>query len=519
MRQILAADYEQIHLLPPSVEDWVGPEHPARFVREFVAALDLKELGLDTLKRDEGGVTYEPGLLLSVWLYGYLRRVRSTRALERACREEMGFVWLSGNHRPDHHALWRFWDRHREGLRALFRQSVKVAVDLKLVGLVAQALDGTKIMAACSGRGGFDRAHLEKLLARLDAELTEREAEIARAGEHASAAGLPAELRRAQTLREQVRSALQRVQSGETKHAHPLEPDAARMGCDGRNRFAYNAQAVVDTRAQIIVANDLTNQAADTAQLAPMLEEAASVREQIGADAKPATLADGGYAGGAQLEAAARAGHDVLTPLPSASKDDTDPYHASHFHHDPERKIVTCPQGRELPFQRVRVRDGHRLEVYRSAQVCKDCPARSLCTSDRHGRTIDIGPGHARIEALRQRWRQPGTAEYYELRAPTVEPVFAQVKHQMGFRRWTLRGLEKVRAQWAMLCTTWNLQVIYRRWRESRGGDAPRTPPTSPPRPTPVPRRSRAFGAASFRLPSSFLRFTSFTSFPSLSAA
>lgn len=65
MRQILAADYEQIHLLPASVEDWVGPEHPARFVREFVGALDLKGLGLDTLKRDEGGATYEPGRALA----------------------------------------------------------------------------------------------------------------------------------------------------------------------------------------------------------------------------------------------------------------------------------------------------------------------------------------------------------------------------------------------------------------------------------------------------------------------
>ena len=306
------------------------------------------------------------------------------------------------------------------------------------------------------------------------------------------------------------------MQNGETKHAHPLEPDAARMGCDGRNRFAYNAQAVVDTRAQIIVATDLVNQAADAAQLAPMLEEAASVREQIGADAKPATLADGGYASGAQLEAAARAGHEVLTPLPSACKDDTDPYHAAHFRHDPERKVVTCPQGRELPLQRVRQRGGHRLEVYRSAQVCKDCPVREHCTSDRHGRTIDIGPGHARIEALRERWRRPGTAEYYQLRSATVEPVFAQVKQQMGFRRWTLRGLENVRVQWAMLCTSWNLQVIYRRWREGRGGAAPRTPHTVPPRPTPAPRRSRPFRAVSYRLPSPLLRFPSFAT---LSAA
>lgn len=491
MRQILAADYDQIHLLPPSVEDWVGPEHPARFVREFVDALDLKALGLDTLKRDEGGVTYEPALLLSVWLYGYLRRVRSTRAVERACREEMGFVWLSGNHRPDHNALWRFWDAHREGLRVLFRQSVKVAFQLDLLGLVTQALDGTKIMAASSGRGGFDQKHLEKLLARLDPELTEREAEIARAGEAAVAAGLPAELHRAQTLRDQVRRALERVRAGEAKHAHPLEPDAARMECDGRNRFGYNAQAVVDSKAQVIVATELTQAPHDAAQLTPMLAQAQALRAEIGTAAQPTTLADGGYASGAQLAAAAQAGHDVLTPLPSACKDDSDPYHAAHFRHDPQRRVVLCPQGRALPFQRLRERRTHTVEVYRSAQVCKDCPVRSLCTTDRHGRTIDIRPGHAQIEALRQRWKTPGTAAAYACRAATVEPVFAQVKQQMGFRRWTVRGLDKVRSQWAMLCTTWNLQVIYRHWR---GGS------NRPSSPTPRPSAPRSPGARAHRI-------------------
>ncbi|HWA27306.1 MAG TPA: IS1182 family transposase [Lacunisphaera sp.] len=489
MRQILAADYDQIHLLPPCVEDWVGPEHPARFVREFVAALDLKALGLDTLKREEGGLSYEPALLLSVWLYGYLRRVRSTRAVERACREEMGFVWLSGNHRPDHNALWRFWDAHREGLRTLFRQSVKVAFQLDLLGLAVQALDGTKIMAACRGRGGCDEKDLAELLAQLDTELTEREAEIARAGAAASAAGLPVGLHRAQTLRTKVRDALDRVRSGQTKHAHPLEPDAARMECDGRNRFGYNAQALVDAKAQVIVAAALTNAPTDTAQLTPLLAQATALRAEIGAQAQPATVADGGYASGAQLAAAAEAGHEVLTPLPSASKDDSHPYHSAHFRHDPQRRIVVCPQGRELPLLRVREHRGHQIEVYRSAKVCKDCPVRSLCTTSRHGRSIDLGPGHAHLEALRARWKKPGTAEYYELRAATVEPVFAQVKQQMGFRRWTVRGLEKAGIQWAMLCTTWNLQVIYRRWR------GPNSSPSGPVPPQNAPRADRALAA------------------------
>ena len=463
MRQVLGVDYDQMLLMAPTVEEWIGSNHPARFIREFVAALDLKEMELDTLAREQGGVAYEPALLLQAWLYGYYRKIRSTRGLEAACRDEMGFVWLTGNRRPDHHALWRYWSEHEKQIERLFKRSVRVAIDLKLVGMAVQAIDGTKIQAACSGRGGFDRVQLEKLLMTLDQQIEERARQIAAAGNE-GAAVLPEELAGPVQLRDQVRAALQRVKAGETRHAHPLEPDAARMGCEGRNRFSYNAQAVVDAHAQIIVASEVTNAATDAAQLTPMLEEArANVPE-----AQPTSLADGGYANAEQLSAAQRAGHEVVTPPPSGWRDTSNPYHAAHFRHDPARGVVVCPQGRELPLHRVREKDGRRVEVYRKASVCKGCPVRDQCTRDRHGRSIDIQPGYAAVVATHARWQQPQTAELYGLRAPTIEPVFAQIKQQMGFRRWTVRGLEKVRAQWAMLATAWNLRVIYRHWRDDR---------------------------------------------------
>jgi len=459
MRQVLVADYDQVMLLPAVVEDWVGAKHPARFIREFVGALDLKELGLDTLDREQGGVAYEPALLLQAWLYGYYRKVRSTRQIEAACQEDMGFVWLTGNHRPDHNALWRFWTVQRKQIDRLFKQSARVAVDLDLVGFAVQAVDGTKIMAACSGRGGFDQAQLEELLQRLDEQVGEREKQIEQAGNEGAPA-LPSELERTVQLREKVRSALARVTAAETRHIHPLEPDAARMECDGRNRFGYNAQAVVDAKQQIIVATDVCNAPNDTKQLLPMVTAAQAQQPQ----ASPTLLADGGYANAAQLQAVQRAGHDVVTPPPSAWRHSNHPYHAAHFRHEPERHVVVCPQGRELPLHHLRRKSVGLVEVYRSAKVCRDCPVRSLCTKDRHGRSIDIQPGYAAVVACHDRWQQRATAVLYQRRAPTIEPVFAQIKQQMGFRRWTVRGLQNVRAQWALLATTWNLRVIFRHW-------------------------------------------------------
>lgn len=497
MRQVLAAEYDQILLLPPVMDDWIDEDHPARFVREFVRALDLRQLQLDTINREEGGVTYEPALLLSAWLYGYMRRIRSTRALERACREEMGLVWLTGNHRPDHNALWRFWNAHREKVGGLYRQTVRVAVDMKLVGFVVQALDGTKIQAAATGRGSYNRAHLQKLLAELDEEISRQEQQIEAAGAEPEPSA-QARLSKA-SLREQVRAALARVEGGETRHVQPTEPEASRMECDGRNRFGYNAQAMVDTKAQIIVANEVTNAVSDHQQLNSMITQAQALREELGIEAAPTTLADGGYATNVQLGAAADAGHEVVVALPGSAKDVSNPYHAAHFRHDPQRQVVVCPEGRELPLQRVRMRDGRRVEVYRSAAVCRDCPVRAHCTKDRHGRTIDIAPGHAALVTMRERWREGSTTELYGLRAATVEPVFAQIKEQMGFRRWTVRGLTNVRAQWSWLCAAKNLKTIYRHWRDGRADRAEPNvqPPPNSPRPCGTrPAGRSALGAA-----------------------
>lgn len=126
-REILP-DYETRFLFPPSLEDWVGPDHPARFIREFVDALDLDELGLSeeqNSRREDstGRPHYAVTLLLKVWLYGYMYRIRSSRVLETACRDLLPLVWLAGTHRPDHNTLWRFWNRYRTTIREVFLQS------------------------------------------------------------------------------------------------------------------------------------------------------------------------------------------------------------------------------------------------------------------------------------------------------------------------------------------------------------------------------------------------------------
>ncbi len=473
------ADFDQLHILPPSIEDWVGPTHPARFICCFVESLDLMDLGIEV--RDFGTAgrpPFAPALLLRLWLYGYFKKIRSSRKLEEACRNDLGFIWLCGNQVPDHNTLWRFWSQHQKAIRNLFKQSVTTSCEMGLVGLTLQAVDGTKIQAAAHAGKKYDKEDLAKRIERLDEQIKVLEEEIERsqAGDEQPSAELPKELEKKEVLKKAMQEAIETLDTNPTvKHIHPLEPEARRVKANtGGKPFGYNAQAVVDSENQIVVAADAVNEATDLRQLTPMLDQAAenlaTYQQEQENDGKPASqpvsLGDAGYPSAEQIGLAEEAGHEVVMPLPpqSVNKKDEE-YHASNFVYDAEADVVTCPQGQSLPFRRERVKEGVPVSVYRGApSTCKNCPAFGACTKDRHGRTIDISPWNASVERHKEKMNKEENKELLKQRAGIVEPVFGQIKKNGEFWRWTFKGLEKVRTQWMMLCTSWNLKVMYRHW-------------------------------------------------------
>jgi transposase len=463
------------------VEDWVGPDHPARFVREFVDGIEMKALGFEQPAEGvEGRPAYSPKLLLRAWIYGYLKKTRSSRKLEEACQEQMGFVWLCGGLRPDHNTLWRFWKANRLTLRKLFKQTVQVAAKLEMVGFVAQAVDGTKIQALCSSRRKCDEASLKRWLEDLDEQVEkqveEHEAKLLESGQEVpfGPVNLPESLRDSSALREQVRGALEQVQAGEAKAINPKEPDARK----GKKGFGYNAQAVVDDKSQILVASEVVQDLNDTQLLDPMLDLA----ERTGEKACETSLADGGYSSGEQLDRAQGKNREVIMPLPPSSRNpDDNPYHISKFVYDEQADEVVCPQQRRLPFKSNAINKGVNYRTYRSAAACRDCPVRCECTKSRSGREIGLSEWAPAIERQRRKMDTQAARIAYRRRAPLIESVFGWIKEVDGLRRWSFRGLESVRTQWAMLCSARNLWKIYAVWKRGKrrsafphSGSAPR---------------------------------------------
>lgn len=473
MAHLLAPDYGQQFLFPPALEDWVPADHPVRFLREFVEQLDLPALHFVIPAADQGRPPYAPSLLLKIWLYGYYHRIRSTRRLEAACREVLPLVWLCGLLTPDHNSLWRFWRDNKTALRAVFKQSVQLAVHTGAVGLALQALDGTKIQAAASTATGWNKERMEKLLAALDAALDDTElkivAENADLPTPAPAVSLPACLAERQALRQQIQKGLAQLAADGRAHYHPVEPEARRMKLRGHTRYAYNAQAVADEKEGVIVACEVTRHENDGGQLAPLTEQA---QENLGVAARQTvTVADPGYGTGADVAAAAERELNVLVSPAEGTPAGDHPYAAQHFTYEPAAHSVTCPRGQRLDYEGSTTKKGMVAQRFRCH--CRDCPVRAQCTSDPKGRQIEVWPHTPAVQAMRQRLKDEGARRQLAQRREIIERRFGQIKQHDGFRRWTGWGLENVRTQWALLCTALNLRVLYGRWRAGRGGAGP----------------------------------------------
>ena len=464
---------EQSWLFPPTLDELLGAEHPARFVAEFVDALDRTqwtEMGVSIEGEALGAPAYHPRALLSVWLYGFMTGVRSSRKLEAACRDQIPYLWLTGWQHPDHNTLWRFYQAHRGAMRTLMKCSVGTAVEMGLVDLAVQAVDGTKIQGNASRNRTYDARGLQKLLDRAEAAIAELEAQN-ESGNDPPPPKLPEQLQRARGLKDQVRAAMDRL-ANETGVVRVNLTDGDTELMKGRNGVlaGYNAQSVVSPvnpalgKGMLITAAEVVNKASDSAQLIPMLE----MSEEMTGVRVPVTLADGGYHTAANLREGDRRG-DTLVMTERYHPGVQGPYFKDRFVHDATTDSYVCPEGQRLPFRGIRKANGRisgPFRLYRAPRaVCRACPAFGVCTKDKHaGRALWIGPVDTLIRKHRQWMATEQAQRLYDRRKGLSEPVFGILKEQMAGRRFLLRGLPNVRAEFRLLATAFNLRTLWRYW-------------------------------------------------------
>lgn len=462
----MKADYGEILLFPPALEDWVGANHPARFLRELVEELDLERLGFWQSPGSEGRPHYGNRLLLKAWLWSYLNRIRSSRQLEKACRENISLIWLLGKKEPDHNTLWRFWRRNQEGIRELFRELVRIADRAGLVGMVLHAVDGTKIQAVASISGADHLGSLERERDELDVWIEQVERQIKEnEKQERGSYRLPQELEDREALRGRIQEAIEQLKGEKRKSRNRHEPEARMMPCEGRKRFGYNAQSVVDEASGLMVAEQVVDQPCDQGLLVGMLEES---EKNLGRTAQD-TVADKGYRSEQQIGEAAEKGYSVLVNLYDTEGERAGPYHVSRFEYQEEKDGWICPQGQFLSYERTaRARRGRQLQRIYRCHHASQCPVAGQCTKDKRGRKVSLTRYHEALVQQRRRQAQTENRVKLKKRKWIVERAFAEIKQHLGFRRWDYRGLDAAQTEWAFVCTVFNLKRLHSHWLDQK---------------------------------------------------
>lgn len=433
---------DQQFLLPPSMREWLPKGHPAYILSDVVDEMDLSRIYASYEDEARGYPPYHPRMMVKVLICAYCVGVYASRRIEQRLQTDLAFRFLSGNSQPDFRTLSAFRRRHLQAFKHLFKKVLQICRGAGLVKLGNLALDGTKIKANASKHKAMSYQRMVEEEQRLAAEIEALvhkaqeadEAEDREWGPGRRADEVPKELAFREQRLARIRAAKGALEAEARRQAAPpsegerpsLDPNGGGKGGKGRRKGSagtpkakaqrnftdpesrilkgsdkqflqgYNAQAVVDAETQMIIAAEVTNQAADAPHVEPMVQQ---VQQNTGCNPKR-WLADAGYYSEANVRFLQAQGIDPYIP----------PDKKRHR----QRRVGRAPRGR----------------------IPKDATL-----TDRMRRKLLTKKG----------------LRYYLKREQSVEPVFGQIKQARGFRQFLLRGLEQVRGEWYLVCLAHNL--------------------------------------------------------------
>jgi transposase len=469
MAYIRGVPRAQAMLLPECVEDFVGLENPVRVIDAFVDGLDLAKLGFPLVDEGlPGAPSYDPKVLLKLFVYGYLNRLRSSRELERATYRNLEVIWLLRRLTPDHWTINAFRRAHRTRFQGVFRQFNLLCGALELFGKELVAIDGTFLKAVNNPTRNFTKAKVEKILQEIDErterylatlETADKEAEGQALGgvggaEAAPAKPLRAQLEQLQKERQEYADLLAELSAEPGQQLSLTDPESRLLHKGKESVVGYNAQIAVDGANHLIAAQEVTRDPNDTQQLAPMAEAACAA---LGV-ASIVALGDGGFYNLEQLQRCAAQGIETYVPAPRPARVAGDgTYPDTSFRYDAETDRFHCPQGQELPRHKDTKKEGGVYKVYYHASACRDCPVREACTSGDY-RRISVHEHAETATATRARMKQ--RPEIFARRQGLVEHCFGTLKFWMGHRAFLTRGLEMVRGEFSLSCLGYNLRRV-----------------------------------------------------------
>lgn len=454
MKYIQGEDRNQISIFPISLDDSIPFDNEVRVIDAFVDNLNLKDFGFDICQVENGRPAYHPADLLKLYIYGYLNKIRSSRALEKECTRNIEMIWLLKSLKPDHNTISNFRKNNPKAIKKVFRETVRIAKYFNLIGGVIIAGDSTKLRAQNSKKNNFNQKKIDRHLEYIENKLSEYERQMAQAD--GDKEKIKTEIKKHKERKQKYKNIETELKENSITQVSTSDPDSRQMITRNNiTEVAYNVQTTVDSTNNIPIDYKVTN-TNDSKAMGDMLRRAKTILGSTNFTA----LYDKGYHTGTEFQIASDLDIDVMVAIPSVAAQSPNPkYNVENFIYDKENDKYICSQNKEL----ITTGKIHKAKTYNfkryTTKACMTCPVKQECSKAKYGKAIQRSEYQDLIEKNKARIQQ--NQNYYRKRQAIVEHPYGTIKRQWGFDHiMTKKTINRANSDVGLIMIAYNIRRL-----------------------------------------------------------
>lgn len=445
------------------LEQAIGQDNEVRTIDLFVNSLNISDFGFKIDYIENGRPAYHPTDLLKLFIYGYLNRMRSSRALEKECSRNIEMMWLMRGLAPDHNTIANFRKDNPKAIQKVFRATVQLANHFELIGGKLIAGDSTKLRAQNSKKNNFNPKKLERHITYIDAKLDEynqilAEQDLDKSDEQKKA--IKVKIQKHQNQKQKYQQMQQQIIDTDVTQISTSDPDSRQLITRNNiTEVAYNIQTTVDAEHNIPIDYKVTNEN-DSKAMGAMVRRAKTILKTK----EFTVLYDKGYHTGTEFSYAHQQGIEVMVAIPAVASHAPDmAFDVEHFQYNKEKDQYTCPAGESLLtngnwYNKKNGKTINKVKHYKT-KACLTCLLFESCTKNKEGRLIERSEHADLIDANKVRMNQ--NPELYRKRQAIVEHPYGIIKRQWDFYYiMTKKTIHHANADVGLIFTAFNLRRI-----------------------------------------------------------
>ena len=431
MKFITGKDRRQTCLFPVSLEDSIDQNNSVRAINQFVDQLDLTKLGFRNDFIENGPPAYRPSLLLKLYIYGYMNRVRSSRQLEKECRRNIEVMWLLESLIPDHNTISNFRKDNAKAIKKVFFATVQIARNFGLIGATLIAGDSTKFRAQNSKKNNFNQKKIQRHLDYIDNKVSQYNKALDKSESEIEKEDINDKINKHNGHRKRYKQLEKELKESGDTQISTSDPESRHIIIRSNiTEVAYCVQSTVDADYNIPIDYLVTNKN-DSKAMGQMLRRSKTILRTN----KHTALFDKGYHTGSEFKTASDLNIKTLVAIPGIGRASQAPdpkYNSEYFVYNQQDDSYLCPQGNLLKSNGSSYKGrNYRFKQYKTNK-CRSCPVRALCTTSKiNGKVIQRSEFSQYIEQ-NAKWVSENP-QAYKRRQAIVEHPYGTIKRQWGF--------------------------------------------------------------------------------------